>query len=93
MINKNLGRFYTHLAFSEWDGYQVGNAKQDFHIKMTDSDSSCEVYVFEPSFPGEAWNILVLLYNGSQGLGSPLKTRVDYLADQLGATLEEAYGD
>ena len=91
--NRNLGRFCTHLAFSEWDGYEIGGPNQAFLIKVTDRDSTCEVYVFEPSLPGENWNILVLKYSGSQSLSPALKTQVERLADQLGAEVKEAFGD
>jgi len=93
MVNRKLGRFYTHLAFSEWDGYETGALSQDFQIKVTDPDSNSEVFVFEPSLPGEAWNILVLKYSGSQSLSPALKTQVERLADQLGAEIMEADGD
>ena len=92
MTNRNLGRFYTHLAFSEWDGYETGALNQDFLVRVTDRDSTCEVYVFEPSLPGETWNILVLKYN-SQQMGFSLKTQVDLLAKQLNAEVEEMNGD
>ena len=90
--NRNLGRFCTHLAFSEWDGFEIGGPNQDFLIKVTDRDSTCEVYVFEPSLPGETWNILVLKYNG-QNMSWSLKTQVDLLAKKLGAEIEEMPGD
>ena len=93
MTNRNLGRFYTHLAFSEWDGYEAGALNQDFLVRVTDRDSACEVYVFEPSLPGEAWNILVLKYSRSEGLSSALNTQVEQLANQLGAEIKEAFGD
>ena len=93
MTNRNLGRFYIHLAFSEWDGYETGALNQDFLVRVTDRDSTCEVFVFEPSLPGEAWNILVLKYSGCQGLSPALKTQVDRLADQLGAEVKEAFGN
>ena len=93
MVNRKLGRFYTHLAFSEWDGYETFTMNQDFLVKVTDRDSNCEVYVFEPSLPGEAWNILVLKYSGSEGLSPALKTQVEQLANQLGAEIKEAFGD
>ncbi len=93
MTNRNLGRFYTHLAFSEWDGYEAGALNQDFLVRVTDRDSACEVFVFEPSLPGETWNILVLKYSGSEGLSPALKTQVEQLANQLGAEIKEAFGD
>ena len=93
MTNRNLGRFYTHLAFSEWDGYETGALNQDFLVRVTDRDSTCEVFIFEPSLPGEAWNILVLKYSGSQSLSPALKTQVERLADQLGAEVKETFGD
>ena len=92
MANRNLGRFYTRLAFEEWDGFEIGGQKDDFQIKVTDRDSDCEVYVFEPSLPGEAWNILVLKYNGQQ-MSFTLATQVDLLAKQLNAEVEEMNGD
>ena len=90
--NRNLGRFCTQLAFSEWDGFEIGGPKQDFYVKVTDRDSTCEVYVFEPSLPGETWNILVLKYNGQQ-MSFSLKTQVDLLAKQINAEVEEMKGD
>ena len=93
MANRNLGRFYTRLAFEEWDGYETGALNQDFLIRVTDRDSTCEVFVFEPSLPGEAWNILVLKYSGSQGMSLGLKTQVERLSNQLGAEIAEAFGD
>ena len=90
--NRNLGRFCTYLAFSEWDGYEIGGPNQDFLIKVTDRDSTCEVFVFEPSLPGEAWNILVLKYNGQQ-MSFTLATQVDLLAKQLNVEVEEMNGD
>ena len=95
MTNRNLGRFYTHLAFSEWDGYETGALSQDFQIKVTDPDSNSEVYVFEPSLPGEAWNILVLKYGyaGRKELSPALKSQVELLTKQLGAEIMEADGD
>ena len=93
MANRNLGRFYTRLAFEEWDGFEIGGQKDDFQIKVTDRDSDYEVYVFEPSLPGEAWNILVLKYSGSQGMNLALKTQVERLSNQLGAEIAEAFGD
>ena len=92
MTNRNLGRFYTHLAFSEWDGYETGALNQDFLVRVTDRDSTCEVYVFEPSLPGESWNILVLKYN-SQQMSFTLATQVNLLAKQLNAEAEEMNGD
>ena len=95
MTNRNLGRFYTHLAFSEWDGYETGALNQDFLVRVTDRDSTCEVFVFEPSLPGEAWNILVLKYGyaGRKELSPALKSQVELLAKQLGAEIMEADGD
>ena len=93
MVNRKLGRFYAHLAFSEWEGYEAGSANQDFLIKVTDCESDCEVYVFEPSLSGEAWNILVLIYNGRHGLSPALKAQVVLLANQLDASIVEALGD
>ena len=93
MANRNLGRFYTRLAFEEWDGFEIGGPKDDFQVKVTDRDSDCEVYVFEPRLPGEAWNILVLKYSGSQGMSLGLKTQVERLSNQLGAEIAEAFGD
>ena len=95
MVNRKLGRFYSHLAFSEWDGYETGALNQDFQIKVTDPDSNCEVYVFEPSLTGERWNILVLKYNhaGRPELSPALKSQVELLANQLGAAIIEADGD
>ena len=95
MVNRKLGRFYTHLAFSEWDGYETGALNQDFLIKVADTDSNCEVFVFEPSLPGEAWNILVLKYShdGRKDLSPALKSQVELLANQLGAEIIEADGD
>ena len=96
MKNRNHGRFYAHLAFSEWDGYEAGEANQDFLLKVTDDKSNCDVFVFEPTLPGETWSILVLKYGG--GVQKPelrpaLKAQVDMLSNQLGATVEEAFGD
>ena len=88
MVNRKLGRFYTHLAFSEWDGYETGALSQDFQIKVTDPDSNSEVYVFEPSLPGETWSILVLQIDGSQSPSPALKTQVERLASQLGAEVK-----
>jgi len=53
------------------------------------------VYVFEPSLPGEAWNILVLKYthSGRPGPSPALKAQVELLANQLGAEVKEAFGD
>ena len=65
MANRKLGRFYTHLAFSEWDGYETGALNQDFLIRVTDRDSTCEVFVFEPCLPVDSWIILVFIYCGS----------------------------
>ena len=95
MVNRKLGRFYTHLAFSEWDGYETGALNQDYLIKVADPDSSCEVYVFEPSLTGEAWNILVLKYShdGRKDLSPALKSQVILLSNQLDASIEEAFGD
>lgn len=93
MKNRNLGRFYAHLAFSEWDGFEPGNGKTDFFLKVSDRDSGCEVYVFEPALPGETWSILVLKYSQSEGLSQALKAQVDILSNQLEATVEEAFGD
>lgn len=93
MKNRNLGRFYTHLAFSEWDGFEPGTSKTDFFLKVSDRDSNCEVYVFEPSMPGETWSILVLKYGESVGLSPVLKAQVDMLSNQLEANMEEAFGD
>ena len=95
MVNRKLGRFYTHLAFSEWDGYETGALNQDYLIKVADPDSNCEVYVFEPSLTGERWNILVLKYNhaGRPELSPALKSQVELLANQLGAAIIEADGD
>ena len=90
--NRNMGRFCTQLAFSEWDGFEIGGPKQAFYVKVTDRDSTCEVYVFEPSLPGETWNILVLKYNGQQ-MSFSLATQVDLLAKQLNADVEEMNGD
>jgi len=53
------------------------------------------VYVFEPSLPGEAWNILVLKYthSGQPGPSPAMKAQVELLANQLGAEVKEAFGD
>jgi hypothetical protein len=93
MANRKLGRFYTHLAFGEWDGYEIGNAQQDFLVKVTDRDSNCEAYVFEPSMPGETWSILILQYDGSQSPSPALKTQVERLASQLGAEVKLFFQD
>lgn len=93
MKNRNLGRFYAHLAFDEWDGFEPGTSKTDFFLKVSDRDSSCEVYVFEPSLPGETWSILVLKYSQAEGLSPALKAQVDMLSNQLEAKVEEAFGD
>ena len=95
MANRNLGRFFTRLAFEEWDGYETGALNQDFLVRVTDSDSNCEVYIFEPSLPGERWNILVLKYShaGRKELSPALKSQVEQLATQLGAEIKEADGD
>ena len=95
MANRNLGRFYTKLAFEEWDGFEIGGPKEDFLVKVTDRDSNCEVYVFEPSLPGERWNILVLKYShaGRKALSPALKSQVELLAHQLDGDIREADGD
>lgn len=93
MKNKNLGRFFAHLTFSEWDGFEPGTNKTDFFLKVSDRDSNCEVYVFEPSMPGEAWSLLVLKYSQAEGLSPALKAQVDMLSNHLEATVEEAFGD
>ena len=93
MVNRKLGRFYTHLAFSEWDGFEIGGAGQSFLIKVTDRDTPCEVYVFEPSLPGEAWNILVLKYGEYESPSPALKAQANLLATRLGADIKEAFGD
>ena len=93
MKNRNLGRFHARLAFEEWDGFEAGTGKSDFFIKVSDRDSNCDVYVFEPSLPGEAWNILILKYSGSVGLSPALKAQVDQLSNQLEAMVEESFGD
>ena len=95
MVNRKLGRFYSRLAFEEWDGFEIGGQKDDFQIKVTDRDSDYEVYVFEPSLPGEHWNILVLKYchAGRKELSPALKSQVEQLAHQLGAEIKEADGD
>ena len=95
MTNRNLGRFYTRMAFYEWDGYESDPLNQDFLVKVTDRDSTCEVFVFEPSLAGERWNILVLKYNhgGRPELSPDLKSQVEQLANQLGAEIIEADGD
>lgn len=93
MKNRNLGRFYAHLAFSEWDGFETGTSKTDFFLKVSDRDSPCEVYVFEPTLPGEAWIILVLKYSGCQEPSPALKAQVKRLSNQLGAEVLEEFGD
>ena len=94
MNNRNLGRFYAKMAFSEWDGYQTGALNQDFLLMVSDDESKSDIYVFEPSLPGETWSILVLKY-GDQGteLRPALKNQIDLLSNQLGATVIEAFGD
>lgn len=93
MKNRNVGRFYAHLAFSEWDGFETGTSKTDFFLKVSDRDSNCEVYVFEPTLLGETWSILVLKYSESEGLSPALKAQVDRLSNQLGAEILEEFGD
>ena len=80
-------------SFSEWDGFEPGTSKTGFFLKVSDRDSNCEVYVFEPSMPGETWSILVLKYSQAEGLSPALKAQVDMLSNQLEATVEEAFGD
>ena len=96
MVNRKLGRFYSRLAFEEWDGFEIGGPHQDFLLMVSEEgEANCEVYVFEPSLPGEAWNILVLKYthSGQPGPSPAMKAQVELLANQLGAEVKEAFGD
>ena len=58
MTNRNLGRFYTHLAFSEWDGTIAS---------LGDDDSATGIYT---KVAGERHTMSLSAYTGAQNLSN-----------------------
>lgn len=84
-MNKNTGRFIVAMHLQEWDGAEPGPGK-DYLWKIEDFDTGSEVFIFEPSWPGERWSILVLRYTEHwNGLSNQVKAVCETLRTQLDA--------
>lgn len=91
-MNKNMGKFLTHLAIDEWDGYMTGKG-QIFEAMVRDEEAQCDVYVFAPELSRERWEVLIVTYGGSKGCSKGLHTQINKLAAQLGASITYVRGD
>ena len=89
-MNRNLGRFYTHMAFKHGDTWIVedGNGK-GFEIKVIEKITYCEVLVFAPEFANEDWAILLLKYSDYEDLSGELSAKINWLAKKLHTTVIE----
>ena len=84
-MNRNTGRYYANLYLDQMEGYELGD-QGTFYIKVTEWETGCELLVFEPTMPGENWNILILKYGppNYKEPGKFLHTAAKDLAAKLG---------
>lgn len=84
-MNRNTGRFIAGMHFDEWDGATEGKGT-DYLYRIEEFETNSEVYIFEPSWVGEPWTILVLRYTEHwEGLSNPLKAQCESLRNLLKA--------
>ncbi len=84
-MNKNTGRCKVAMPLPASDGAEPGPGK-DYLWKIEDFDTGSEVFIFEPSWPGERFSILVLRYTEHwTGLSNQVKAVCETLRTQLDA--------